>query len=243
MRKISNMPKSYNINDKNSILQYATSLVGNTLRDILSNQVVNEIESTTLNLANKGRFGNKLEKYFFQYEPNSEKEPDFPCGLELKVTPLKILKSGRISIKERLVCNIINYMEIVNETFITSSFLNKNKEILLIRYVDPLNSEVNQLDYKIVDVRIINLLNSEDIKQIEEDWNFIITKIKYGEAHLLSESNTKYIGACTKGADHNSLRFQPYNNITAMQRAFSLKTQYMRILLNRAPEIYNVWKS
>ena len=123
MRKISNMPKSYNINDKNSILQYATSLVGNTLRDILSNQVVNEIESTTLNLANKGRFGNKLEKYFFQYEPNSEKEPDFPCGLELKVTPLKILKSGRISIKERLVCNIINYMEIVNETFITSSFL------------------------------------------------------------------------------------------------------------------------
>ena len=237
------MPSSYNLNDKNSILQYASSLVGNTLRDILSYQVINQIESSNINVGNKGRFGHKLEKYFFKYEPNNANEPDFPCDLELKVTPLKILQSGRISVKERLVCNVINFNGIVNENFSNSSFIKKNKEILLIRYVDPLNSNVSQLDYKIVDVRIHNLLSSEDINQFEEDWNFIVTKIKYGEAHLLSESDTKYLGACTKGADNNSLRHQPFNNIMAMQRAFSFKTTYMRILLNRAPEIYTIWRS
>jgi DNA mismatch repair protein MutH len=237
------MSLPYNLNNKESILQYANSLVGNTLRDILSNQVINQIESTTINVENKGRFGHKLEKYFFKYEPNNENEPDFPCGLELKVTPLKILQSGRISVKERLVCNIINFNEIVNESFSNSSFIKKNKEILLIRYIDPLNSNISQLDYKIVDVRIHNLLTSEDINQIEEDWNLIVTKIKYGQAHLLSESDTKYLGACTKGANNHSLRHQPFNNIMAMQRAFSFKTTYMRILLNRTPEIYAVWKS
>jgi DNA mismatch repair protein MutH len=237
------MATNYNVNDKNSILKFAKKLEGRTLRDVLDPVRVNEIESRFFSAGNKGGFGHKLEEYYFEYDINSDTEPDFPCQLELKVTPLKVLQSGKLSVKERLVCNIINYFDIVNETFSTSSFLKKNKEILLIRYVDPLNSSIMQLDYKIVDVRIHNLIESEDALQIEEDWNFIVTKIKYGEAHLLSESDTKYLGACTKGADSSSIRQQPNSKNWAMQRAFSFKTQYMRELLNRAPEIYTIWKS
>ncbi len=244
----------YDLNDKNSILSFAKSLTGKTLRQALSSEAIDAIEHLE-NIAkqkalknskkiNKGRFGHKLEKYFFEYEINSDSEPDFPCGLELKVTPLEVQKSGKLAPKERLVCNIINYMEIVNENWLTSSFLKKNKETLLIRYVDPINESVSQLDYKFVDVRIHNLLTSEDYKQFEDDWHKIVEKIKTGQADLLSESDTVYLGAATKGSTaETSKRSQPFSPVKAKQRAFSFKEQYMRILLQRAPEIYDIWKS
>lgn len=48
----------------------------------------------------------------------------------------------------------------------------------------------------------------------------------------LSESNTKYLGACTKGATaETSLRRQPNADEFAKQRAFSFKTTYMKKLI------------
>lgn len=240
--------EKYDLYNKDSILNFSKILTGKTLRESLSKDAIDSIQNLetiakrkAINNAkniNKGRFGHKLEKYYFEYEINSDANPDFPCGLELKVTPLKLLKNGKPTPKERLVCNIINYKEVISEVWETSSFLRKNKEILLIRYVDPVNSSVSQLDYKIVDVRIHNILNIDDYTQFEEDWNTIVNKIKQGKAHLLSESDTKYLGACTKGSDSSQVRRQPASDIMAKQRAFSFKTQYMRLLLDRAPEIY-----
>lgn len=37
--------------------------------------------------------GHLIEKYYFEYELNSDQEPDFPkAGVELKVTPYEIGK-------------------------------------------------------------------------------------------------------------------------------------------------------
>ncbi|MCF8186664.1 MAG: hypothetical protein K9J28_07595 [Sulfuritalea sp.] len=237
------MPLPYDINDKNSILEFADRLSGKSLRDVLPANLTKQIDSQLISAGNKGKFGHKVEKYYFGYEINNDTEPDFPCGLELKVTPLKSLLNGSLSPKERLVCNIINYMEIINERWETSSFLHKNREILMLRYVDPLDSTVSQLDYKFLDVRIHNLITSDDLEQFEEDWNFIVNKIKFGNAHNLSESDTKFLGACTKGADSSSTRRQPYSDEMAMQRAFCFKTQYMKVLLNRSPEIFDLFKT
>ena len=53
-------------------------------------------------------------------------EPDFPeAGLELKSSPIKELKSGKKSSKERLVLGMIDYMSITNENFECSSFIKK----------------------------------------------------------------------------------------------------------------------
>ncbi len=237
------MSTSYNLNDKNSVLKHARQLIGHKLRDFLTPSDITELNSNLTNNENKGRFGHKLEKYFFRYDINSSSDADFPCGLELKVTPLKKLQNGKLSPKERLVCNIINYMDVIREEWETSSFLEKNKDILLIRYVDPINRSISQLDYKIVDVRIHSLIDSVDYAQFEEDWKYIVKKIKEGNAHLLSESDTKFLGACTKGANQTSLRQQPNSPVFAMQRAFSFKSQYMKLLLERAPEIYDVLKN
>ena len=236
------MSKPYDLHNKTSVLNFAKKLQGKTLRDVLNPDRVSQIERKLISAGNKGRFGQLVENHYFEYESNSDSSPDFPCGLELKITPLKVLKNGTLSPKERMVCNIINFMTIVDENWESSTFLSKNVETLLVCYVDPLDASIGQLDYKFLDVRVHNLHDSGDIKQFEQDWNVIVNKIKSGNAHNISESDTKFLGACTKGADSKSVRGQPFSNEMAMQRAFCFKTQYMRELLNRAPEIYDFLK-
>ena len=60
----------------------------------------------------------------------------------------------------------------------------------------------------------------------------IVTKIKAGKAHEISEGDTIYLGACTKGATRDSsYRKQPYSDIPAKQRAFSLKLNYVNLII------------
>jgi DNA mismatch repair protein MutH len=64
-----------------------------------------------------------LRKFYFGYEPNSKSEADFfEIGMELKSSPLKQLQNNEYRSKERLVLNIINYLEVVNQDFETSDF-------------------------------------------------------------------------------------------------------------------------
>ena len=222
-------------NNQQSILEFTKKLEGRTLREFLSDEDINSIEENIKEKpGNKGKLGHHVEQYFFRRLLNSKSEPDFPCNLELKVTPLKYIKNGELRPKERLVCNVINFVEIVDESWEASSFLKKNKSTLLIRYIDPMDKNTNLLDYNIFNVQIFNIFaNLNDSKQFEEDWNLIVNKIRNCEAHLLSESDTKYLGACTKGSTAlKSLRQQSCGP-EAKQRAFSFKTQFMRVLLDR----------
>ena len=78
-------------------------------------------------------FGQLVEKFYFGYEPNSRSEADFvEVSMELKCTPLKKLKNGVYRSKERLVLNIINYLNVYKENFEESSFWKKNAHLLLI---------------------------------------------------------------------------------------------------------------
>ena len=107
----------------------AKKLVGNSLRDFCGDDIKNH------GFKGKGNFGQLIEKYYFQYEPNSTSEADFSeVGMELKTTPLKRISNGSYRSKERLVLNIINYFEVVNQRFETSSFYKKNSHLLLIFY-------------------------------------------------------------------------------------------------------------
>ena len=85
--------------------------------------------------------------------------------------------------------------------------------------------------------RLIDLYSEtckKDLEIILEDYKFIVEKIISGNAHKLSESDTRYLGACTKGSTaEKSLKPQYYNNETlAKRRAFSLKQSYMTYILN-----------
>ncbi|WP_035432000.1 Sau3AI family type II restriction endonuclease [Bacillus sp. UNC322MFChir4.1] len=192
-----------------------------------------EIDSTDrlANVKSKGGLGQVIEESFFGYEINSNAEADFAnLGIELKVTPFKRNKNGTLSAKERLVLNIINYMEEVHSHFETSSFWKKNEKLLLMFY--EWVADIDRKDYHITKSLLFTYPEA-DLEIIKQDWETIVTKIRLGKAHELSEGDTNYLGACTKGSNKNSIRHQPCSETPAMQRAFSLKPSYMTALVRR----------
>lgn len=72
---------------------------------------------------------------------------------------------------------------------------------------------------------------STDLEIIKKDWEFITKKIAIGKAHELSEGDTYYLGACTKGASALSVRKQPFSDILAKQRAYSFKQGYVNHII------------
>lgn len=224
------MNRDYDIYSADSIINYAKNIKGQTLRTACGQEI------ETANFKGKGNFGQLLEKFYFGYEPNSDANADFKeVGLELKASPLKILKNGEFRSKERLVLNIINYLEVHNEEFENSTFWKKNAHLLLVFYLH--DKEKHLLDY------LIKLVDdwkypAEDLEIIKQDWEKINQKIKDGKAHELSEGDTFYLGACTKGSTAaKSLRDQPFNKEKAKQRAYSLKQGYVNhIIANIARE-------
>lgn len=180
---------------------------------------------------NKGFFGHIFENDVYKYNSNSTSAPDFEnVGVELKVTPYKRNKDNTLSAKERLVLNIINYMEEYKNDFFNSHFWYKNNKIQIIWYL--YEQGINKKDLKVTHEKLFTF-PKEDLKVVIEDWNTIINKIKDGKAHEISEADTMYLGACTKGTNSQSLRQQPFSSIKAMQRAFCLKTSYMTQLVRK----------
>jgi hypothetical protein len=159
--------------------------------------------------------------------------------MELKSSPLKQLKNDEYRSKERLVLNIINYINVVNQDFENSDFFKKNESILLIFYLH--NTGFDILDYliKLVDEWSFS---STDLEIIKKDWELIKRKIAEGKAHELSEGDTFYLGACTKGANALSVRKQPFSEILAKQRAYSFKQGYVNHIIasiaNESKETY-----
>ncbi|MEK4698333.1 Sau3AI family type II restriction endonuclease [Solibacillus sp. FSL R7-0668] len=177
----------------------------------------------------KGGFGHVIEESHFGYEINSNSEPDFKeLGIELKVTAIKENKNGSFSAKERLVLNIINYMEEYNKTFETSSFWKKNQKLLLMFY--KWVPKMDPRDYKILEA-ILYEYPEEDLIIIRRDWERLNQFINEGKAHLLTEKNFEYLSPCTKGVNKNSMREQPFSEIKAKQRAYSFKSSYMTSII------------
>ena len=214
--------------NKQEIEIISKSAIGKSIEDIMNEEVVT-IDNSGVN---KGGLGQLVEQYLFGIQNNSESEPDFmPAGIELKVTPYKRIKGGKLSAKERLVLNIINYMDEWKNDFKDSHFWFKNNTIQLLWYLWEPNKDNKK--FKITHEKLLELAKNEDLEQIEEDWNYIIQKIKDGKAHEISEADTMDLGACTKGANASSKREQPFNDILAMQRAFCFKTSYMTQLVRK----------
>ncbi|MBM7620043.1 DNA mismatch repair endonuclease MutH [Bacillus tianshenii] len=192
-----------------------------------------EIDTTgrIKNLRAKGTLGNIIEESYFGYEINSVSKPDFEnLGVELKVTPFKRNKNGTYSAKERLVLNIIDYMKEFKLTFETSSFMNKAAKMLIMLYQYEPDIPIN--DYRIFKA-FLNEFSEEDLAVMRRDWETIVTKIRNGEAHLISEADTMYLSACTKGVNKSSIRKQPFSTVAAKQRAFSLKASYMTGIMRK----------
>lgn len=215
---------SYDASSLASIFKYAKQLEGSTLRESCD---IPELDNPT---RRKGSFGNAVEQYYFRYRINSDAEPDFgDVDTELKTTPLRCKKNGTYSAKERLVISMINYMSVVDESWETSSLQKKLHRILLIAY--QYDKDLNPVDYLIKLVELWGI-PPEDVPTFKRDWDTVVAKIKSGQAHELSGSDTLYLEAATKGSSSRDCSPQPFSPIPAKRRAWAIKSSYMTAVLN-----------
>lgn len=212
----------YDKKDAKSIWQYSRGLLGQTLRKCA-------MEDDIKTAKGKGSLGEMVEELYFFIENNNRPEPDFAeAGLELKCTPLKKGAMDQYLIKERLVCGMIDYIEEAGKDFEHSHFYAKCRLMLLLFYLHV--AQVNQLDLEFI-YSVLWKLPEKDLLIIRHDYEIIHDKIVNGLAHTLSEGDTMYLAACRKGAKGTDTTQQYNSDIPAPTRAFSLKTAYMRTIL------------
>lgn len=213
----------FDATSRESIITHARKLLGKSINELYDNPLPIS--------TGKGGLGQSVEKYHFGYAPNSEAQPDFPeADIELKCTPLKILKDGNVVSKERLVLNIIDYMKEAKTSFYDSSFWHKNAFLLLMFYLHEDQKPYLDFIFKIIRYWAFP---DEDLKIIKDDWTKIQRKILAGKAHELSEGDTLFLGACSKGSRAlENLREQPgEKSPKAQQRAFSIKSVYLNTII------------
>ncbi len=218
-----------------SIESYAVQLENKTFLEVVSEKgnLASDAVEAYANKLRKGGLGNLLEEVYFGYKANSNQEADFPeAGVELKATPYEVTKKGELRAGERLVLTMINYDRPIEMEFFQSHAWEKMRLILLIYYWR--NKQLNSnLLYKIGFVKMFTPPET-DLEIIKKDYDFIVRTIMDGRAHELSEGDTMYLGACTKGATAEKSTVPQYygDNITARKRAFCFKNSYMTYVLN-----------
>jgi len=214
----------YNKTNPLSIFSYSVDLLGHSLHEKCGDVVTDDT------IKGKGRLGQMVEKFYYEYELNSDRGPDFnEAGVELKCTPLLKNKNDDWRIKERLVCTMIDYCEIVKEPFESSHFYEKCKLLLILFYLHVYGVEI--YDYKFI-FSVLWQIPEKDLLIIKHDYETILKKVLAGKAHEISEGDTEYLGACRKGQKGDSPQKQPFSDELAPQRAFSLKPAYMRTILD-----------
>ncbi|MCI9152613.1 MAG: restriction endonuclease [Ruminococcus sp.] len=232
----------YDRKDPTSIERYSQRMIGKSFRDIWEEDarrpmliresgVGYSLTDESKLKRNKGNLGQIIEEKFFHYACNNDSRADFyEAGVELKVTPYRINQNGKMSAKERLILTMIDYYQVVDETFEESHFWNKSKLILLVYYLYTKEVKCN-LDYKIGYSRLFTP-PEQDVKIIRHDYYIIVSKIKAGKAHELSEGDTLYLGAAPKASTSKARRGQPFSEEPAKPRAFAFKSSYMTYVLN-----------
>lgn len=225
----------YDPADPESIERYAIQLKEKTFMDVVleKGNVASDAVVAYANKFRKGGLGNLLEEVYFGYKANSNQEADFPeAGIELKASPYEITQKGELRAGERLVLTMINYDGPIEIDFYKSHAWEKMRLILLIYYWR--NKQLNSnLLYKIGFVKMFTPPEA-DLVIIKKDYDYIVNIILDGRAHELSEGDTMYLGACTKGATAEKSTVSQYygDNIPARKRAFCFKNSYMTYVLN-----------
>jgi DNA mismatch repair protein MutH len=226
------------IKDDATLLAKAKWLEGKTLREIADAITTTDEASRVLT---KGDVGYVIEKGFFGIEKNSDANPDIEhLGIEIKTCPLKYNSDRtKLSVKEPLSLNIINYMEEhKNKDIMQASWYKKNKKVLFIFYIHDKNKPRSEYLIKYV---FLWKIDQSVIDELKEDYEIILSKIREGKAHEIHQSQNKFLTLCPKHNGtfkdpncHHSKRPQPFSSLPAEIRAFRLKNKYVNLIVTRA---------
>jgi DNA mismatch repair endonuclease MutH len=147
--------------------------------------------------------------------------------IEIKVLPLNLNNNKA---KEPTQIKMINYMDLIHETWANASIKDKIETIFWIVYgVKKENGEfVSQDKYILLDW-FIDVPDKEAQEVFQKDWEEIKDYVKKGKADKLSCSMGTYIEPKTKGKNNQDKRDAPDGKggvIKARRRAFYFKKNY-----------------
>ena len=219
--------KSYDKSSVQSIFEYSQGILGKTLFECVG-------KKSLYTRKGKGQLGQLVEECFFGYKANSRRGADFEkAQLELKCSPLKKDSRGCLRVKERLVCTLLDFSEVLEVPFESSHFFLKCRLMLLLFYLHIDGKSAFDLEFL---YSVLWRLPEKDLLIIRHDYEIIREKIREGRAHEISEGDTEYLGACRKGAGGKKEKKvrQPNSEVPAFRRAFALKTAYVRTILEFA---------
>jgi len=149
---------------------------------------------------NKGWKGLTLER--LAGLTNSNTQAPNGLGFELKSVAFHIVK-GELKPKETMAITMISPIELINTPFFKSHCWDKLKSLV---FCAVLWNGRNNSESELLKIKSFDFIESNSIiKEIENDYEFIRTKlINYGFTSLTGKDG-KWIQARTKGAGHGSI--------------------------------------
>ena len=179
--------------DEHELLAYAKKMEGLRISDL--GEIVGRMDLIHRKHT-KGIVAQLIEKEYFGIPTNSSERPDFQdLGIELKVSPLKLVKStGWYNAKERNVIKMVDYFDVNdNENWKDSKLIHKLSKVLFVLYVH--DKEKPATEWQVVSTFLWSPSEKEDAL-IQKDYDIIRNKIKAGERNR--EGDNEFLGTCPK---------------------------------------------
>ena len=165
---------------------------------------------------NKGWAGHTLERYL-ELPINSSQSPNFGSW-ELKIVPLKRLKTGEITVKETMAITMIDPVNVAQKEFEDSHLLAKlRKAVICARLFESQEDERSLL----VRVSPFDLGDSDIVQQVKADYEETRQCIMNEGFEYLTGAMGTFIQPRTKGPGHGST-----------SRAFYARTKFVKMILN-----------
>lgn len=148
---------------------------------------------------NKGWAGHVLERYL-GLPLNSVQSPNFGSW-ELKIVPLKRLRTGKVVVKETMAITMIDPVNVLQKEFEESHLLTKLKKIVVCARMFESRDEISS---SLVKVSAFDLKNSKIYEQIKADYNAVREIIRSEGFQALTGKMGIFVQPRTKGAGHGT---------------------------------------
>jgi DNA mismatch repair protein MutH len=185
--------------ERREAIQRLSEIVGQDLRELADEYEVTVFKEN--GGRNKGWAGHVLERHL-GLPINSSQSPNFGSW-ELKVIPLKYLKSGRLVVKETMAVTMIDPYNVERTDFEDSHLLIKLRRMIVVARIWEGRQEERSIFY---DATTFDLMDHpEAYDPVKADYDLVRETIRTQGFSTLTGRMGVYIQPRTKGAGHGSV--------------------------------------
>lgn len=182
--------------ERKDAIRKLKELEGKDLRKLADRYAVTVWKDGKLN---KGWAGHVIERYL-GLPLNSAQSPNFGSW-ELKIVPLKCLKTGKVVVKETMAITMIDPVNVLQCSFEESHLLTKLKKIVVCARMFETREEKSSL---LIKVSTFDLDNPAICNQVKADYDIVRKTLKTEGWEALTGKMGVLVQPRTKGTGHGS---------------------------------------